>query len=157
MMKEYQNRLRVEMDSLPENEALARSVAAAFAAVLDPTAEELTEIRTAVSEAVSNAIIHAYGPAAEETEAGTAPGTVVLEFHALPERKLMIVVEDKGIGIEDVARAMEPLFTTKKEEERSGMGFTVMESFMDRIEVESAPGKGTRVSMWKALDGSYGF
>lgn len=147
MKKEYENWIRVEMESLPENERLARSIGAAFAARLDPTTEELTEIRTALSEAVSNAIIHGYGEGAE--------GHIIVELRVLPGRKLLMTVEDKGVGIEDVARAMEPLFTTKGEEERSGMGFTVMESFMDRLQVESAPGEGTRVSMWKVLDGSY--
>jgi len=132
-----------------ENEALARTVAAAFAAQLDPTVEELTEIKTAVSEAVSNAIIHAYGEGQK--------GPVIMEMSAVDSGKIIMVVEDRGIGIEDIERAREPLFTTGNSEERSGMGFTVMESFMDKVIVESAPGEGTRVTLIKVLDRINGF
>lgn len=146
---EYTNQVKVEMMNQSENEALARTVAAAFAAQLDPTVEELTEIKTAVSEAVSNAIIHAYGEGQK--------GPVILEMSSVDSGKLIMVVEDRGIGIEDIERAREPLFTTGNSEERSGMGFTVMESFMDKVLVESAPGEGTRVTLIKVLDRINGF
>jgi len=146
---EYTNQIKVEMMNQSENEALARTVAAAFAAQLDPTVEELTEIKTAVSEAVSNAIIHAYGEGQK--------GPVIMEMSAVDSGKIIMVVEDRGIGIEDIERAREPLFTTGNSEERSGMGFTVMESFMDKVIVESAPGEGTRVTLIKVLDRINGF
>lgn len=146
---EHINKVKLEMSNRSENEALARTVAAAFAAQLDPTVEELTEIKTAVSEAVSNAIIHAY--------ASDQEGRVTLELTALESGKLIMVVEDQGVGIEDIERAREPLFTTGNSEERSGMGFTVMESFMDKVLVESMPGKGTRVTLIKVLDQIHGF
>ena len=145
--KRLRNRLETNFPARSENEALARSVAAAFAAQADPTIEELTEIRTAVSEAVSNAVIHAY----PERE-----GDVNFELRLYEDGTLVIAVEDQGVGIPDVAQAREPLYTTGTDGERSGMGFTVMESFTDRLEVRSEPGKGTRVLMVKRLDVSYG-
>lgn len=138
------NRMKLEFLSRSENESFARVAVAAFAAPLDPTVEELTEIKTAVSEAVSNAIIHAYAEAED--------GTVTVECMIDGDRRVIIIVSDSGIGIEDVELAREPLYTSKPGEERSGMGFTVMESFMDKIEVESALDKGTRVTMIKNLD-----
>lgn len=129
-----------------ENEALSRTIAAAFVTPVDPTVEEVTEIKTAVSEAVSNAIIHGY-------EAGKA-GLIILELSLTGSGKFMISVEDFGVGIADVEKAREPLFTTGDTKERSGMGFTVMESFMDKVLVESRPGEGTRVTMIKTLDGT---
>lgn len=138
------NRMKLEFLNRSENESFARVAVAAFAAPLDPTVEELTEIKTAVSEAVSNAIIHAY-------EAGV-DGTVTVECMLDGDGKVVIIVSDSGMGIEDVEMAREPLYTSKPGEERSGMGFTVMESFMDKLEVESEPGKGTRVTMIKNLD-----
>ena len=141
------NRLETVFPASSENESLARAVAAAFAAQADPTIEELTEIRTAVSEAVSNAVIHAY-PEGE--------GEVLLKLCLYDDGVLTMTVEDHGVGIQDVALASEPLYTTGSMEERSGMGFTVMESFTDRLEVVSAPGKGTRITMMKRLDLSYG-
>ena len=143
------NRIKVEMLCRSENEALARNIAAVFAAPLDPTVEELTEIKTAVSEAVSNAILHAYD---EDRE-----GPVYLEMEATRSGRIIITVEDRGIGIENVQKAMEPLFTTGDSRERSGMGFTVMESFMDKIQVDSSPGKGTKVTLIKSLDRMNGF
>lgn len=142
-MKE-QNKIRLVMQNRSENEGLARTVAAAFAAQTDPTVAALTEIKTAVSEAVSNAVIHAYGPEEE--------GEIVLQAVRLADGRLQFEIEDFGKGIEDVKRAMEPLYTTGGEE-RSGMGFTVMESFMDKVTVESKPGKGTRVILVKVPDG----
>lgn len=138
------NRMKLEFLNRSENESFARVAVAAFAAPLDPTVEELTEIKTAVSEAVSNAIIHAY----KDDE----DGMVAVECLIDGDRKVIIIVSDSGIGIEDVEQAREPLYTSKPGEERSGMGFTVMESFMDKLEVESAPGSGTRVTMIKNLD-----
>jgi stage II sporulation protein AB (anti-sigma F factor) len=136
--------MKLEFLNRSENESFARVAVAAFAAPLDPTVEELTEIKTAVSEAVSNAIIHAYE---DDTD-----GIVTVECMIDEEGKVVIIISDSGIGIEDVQMAREPLYTSKPGEERSGMGFTVMESFMDKLEVESEPGKGTRVTMIKNLD-----
>lgn len=144
MTTETKNKIKVEMECRSENESLARAIAAAFAAAWDPTMEELTEIKTAVSEAVSNAIIHAY------PEGGA--GTVVLELSGTEEGRLFFTISDEGIGIKDVEKAREPLFTTGAPEERSGMGFTVMESFMDHLDVKSVDGKGTRITMVKVLD-----
>jgi len=141
--KRLRNQLTTVFPAISENEGLARAVAAAFAAQADPTVEELTEIRTAVSEAVSNAVIHGYPH---------GDGDVVMELALYDDGRLTICVEDHGVGIADVEQAREPLFTTGKESERSGMGFTVMESFTDRLEVTSQPGQGTRVTMTKWLD-----
>ena len=143
------NRMKLEFSSRSENESFARIAVAAFIAPLDPTVEELTEIKTAVSEAVSNAIIHAYG----ENE----NGMVTVECAVEQDRRVVVTVIDNGVGIEDIELAKEPLYTSKPGEERSGMGFTVMESFMDKLEVESAPGTGTRVTMIKNLDLTYEF
>lgn len=142
---EMKNKVKIEMEARSENESLARVIVAAFAAAWDPTMEELTEIKTAVSEAVSNAIIHAYPE-------GHATGMIVLEMAGTEDGRLVFMVSDDGIGIKDIERAREPLFTTGAPEERSGMGFTVMESFMDRLNVESVDGKGTRITMVKVLD-----
>ena len=136
--------LKVQVEAALENLRLVRGITAAYASELDPTVEELTEIRTAVSEAFSNAVIHGY--------AGQLRGKVDLEFALFSRTALMIKVIDKGVGIEDIARAMEPLFTTDSGEERSGMGFTVMESFMDKIKVDSRPDEGTPVTMIKNID-----
>ncbi len=136
--------LKVQVEAALENLRLVRGITAAYASELDPTVEELTEIRTAGSEAFSNAVIHGY--------AGQLRGKVDLEFALISRTALMIKVIDKGVGIEDIARAMEPLFTTDSGEERSGMGFTVMESFMDKIKVDSRPDEGTTVTMIKNID-----
>ena len=138
------NKMTVRFSAIGSNEAFARAVAASFVAVMDPTVEELTEIKTGVSEAVSNAIIHGYK---EDPD-----GIVEVECSSGSDRRLVIIVRDWGCGIEDVEKAREPMFTTGSSEERSGMGFTVMESFMDRVEVESEAGKGTAVTMIKRLD-----
>lgn len=138
------NKVTVRFSAIGANESFARSVAAAFVAVLDPTLEELTEIKTGVSEAVSNSIIHGYK---EDPE-----GTVEMECSLFPDRNVVLVIRDWGTGIEDVEKAREPMFTTGKPEERSGMGFTVMESFMDRVDVVSEAGEGTTVTMTKRLD-----
>lgn len=141
------NVMRTEFSALAENEAFARSVAAAFVMPLDPTVEELTEIKTAVSEAVSNSIIHGYEGISDRSSA-----KVVMECTMFSGGKLVISVEDFGVGIDDVEKAMEPMFSTGDGEERSGMGFTVMESFTDRLKVRSEKGKGTTVIMTKYLD-----
>jgi len=133
--------IRLEFDAISENEGLARVVIAAFLAQEDPTLEELADVKTAVSEAVTNAIVHGY----EEKE-----GKIVMEA-SLEQGVLAVTIGDNGVGIEDVDRAMQPLFTTKPEGERSGMGFAFMEAFMDRVEVESTPNVGTSVQMWRAL------
>ena len=135
------NYIKLEFPSKSVNEGYARSAIAAFAAQLDPTLEELGDIRTAVSEAVTNAIIHAYPDAI---------GTIWLKARIVDGDKLEIVVKDKGRGIADLKQAMEPLFTTGGED-RSGMGFTIMESFTDQLKVRSAPGKGTTVTMMRRI------
>lgn len=141
------NVMRTEFSALAENEAFARAVAAAFVMPLDPTVEELTEIKTAVSEAVSNSIIHGYRGCTDRASA-----KVIMECTMFDGGKLVITVEDHGVGICDVEQAMEPMFSTGNSEERSGMGFTVMESFTDRLKVRSEKDKGTTVIMTKYLD-----
>lgn len=136
--------IRLEFDAISENEGLARVVIAAFLTQTDPTLEELQDVKTAVSEAVTNAIVHGY------EEHG---GRIVMEAY-LENGILQVSITDKGIGIEDVSRAMQPLYTTKPDCERSGMGFAFMEAFMDKVEVESTPGEGTSVHMWKAFKGA---
>lgn len=135
----FENQMKLEFPSKSSNESFARVVVAAFAAQLDPTIEELADVKTAVSEAVTNAIIHGY----EDT-----PGTITLNC-SIKGRKITVEVIDYGKGIEDIELARQPLYTSKPELERSGMGFTVMETFMDSLEVESGPGKGTRIIMTK--------
>lgn len=136
------NQMTLEFLSLPENESFARVAVSAFAVQLDPTLDILADIKTAVSEAVTNAIVHGYGDRV---------GMVVIRT-ALDETGLMrIAVEDRGKGIEDIDQAMQPFFTTQPEKERSGMGFSVMQTFMDDVRVESAPGKGTVVYMEKRI------
>ena len=143
------NSVKIEFAALSENEAFARAAAAAFFMQLDPTVDELKEIKTAVSEAVSNAIIHGYS-------GGDADRYVSMSCEYDRSGNTKIVVSDRGIGIKNIEQAMRPLFTTGAGEERSGMGFTVMESFMDRVLVESEPEKGTSVTLVKKLDLSYG-
>ena len=135
------NKVKIDFSSVSENEGFARIAAAAFVSQLNPTLEELDDIKTAVSEAVTNAIIHGY-----ENRGGTV--TLVIEIE---EKCVKIEVIDKGRGIEDIKKAMQPLYTSKPHLERSGMGFTVMESFMDSLEVSSEIGKGTKVLMTKRI------
>ncbi len=135
------NYLKTEFPSLDLNESLARGLAAFFILPLDPSLEDAEDVKTAVSEAVTNAVIHGY----RDTE-----GAVEMEL-SLSGRELTVTVRDQGAGIEDIEKARMPMFTTRPEEERSGMGFTIMESFMDELEVESSPGAGTRVTMKKRL------
>ena len=136
-----ENYIKIEFPSRSVNEGFARAAAAAFAAQLDPTLEELGDIKTAVSEAVTNCIVHAYP---DEL------GRISMRLRIMSGGRLEIVVKDAGRGIEDVAKAREPLFTTGGEE-RSGMGFTIMESFMDKLRVRSSPGRGTTVTMLRAI------
>lgn len=137
----YKNRMHLEFDSLSENERFARVTAAAFATQLNPIMEELSDIKTAVSEAVTNAIVHGY----EGKE-----GIVCMEGE-INDRTITIIVKDFGMGIEDIKKAMEPLYTTRPDEERAGMGFMFMEAFMDELFVESEPGAGTTVTMKKRI------
>ena len=132
-----QNQVTLEFPSRSSNESFARTAAACFAAQLDPTLEEINDIKTAVSEAVTNSIVHGYPDRI---------GKIVLRLRILEENILEILVRDKGVGIADINQARTPMFTTGSEE-RAGMGFTIMESFMDSLKVRSAPGKGTCVTM----------
>ena len=136
-----ENYIKLDFPSRSSNEAFARSAAAAFAAQLDPTLEELGDIKTAVSEAVTNCIVHAYP---EEL------GLIHMRLRILKGDVLEISVKDWGRGIPDVEKAMQPLYTTGGEE-RSGMGFTIMDSFMDKLRVRSTPGKGTTVVMRRTI------
>ena len=136
-----ENHVTLEFPSRSANEGFARTAAACFAAQLDPTLDEVNDIKTAVSEAVTNAIVHAYPDTL---------GKVVVKLRILPGQVLEIAVRDWGVGIEDVEQARTPLFTTGSDE-RSGMGFTIMESFMDTVKVRSKPGKGTTVIMRRSI------
>ena len=140
-MKKVMNSFTLRFPSRSNNESFARASAAAFIAQLDPTLDELNDIKTAVSEAVTNCIVHGYRDSV---------GTVTMTVRLLEPAGIEITVRDQGCGIEDIARARTPLYTTGGAE-RSGMGFTIMESFMDKLTVRSAPGKGTTVRMQKAL------
>ena len=138
---ENTNEMQLIFDSRSSNESFARVTVAAFMTSLNPTVEEVSDVKTAVSEAVTNAIIHGY-----ESEVHN------IYIRCRTEGKtLYLEIEDEGKGIEDVKQAMETLFTTKPELERSGMGFSFMEAFMDKLEVESVPGKGTTVKMEKTI------
>ncbi len=139
------NILEVKFSAKSENESFARVIVASFASKLDPTLDEIADIKTAVSEAVTNSIIHGY----DEDETKFVNIRCEIE-----DKTIAISVEDFGNGIEDLDMAMQPLYTSKPELERSGMGFTVMESFMDNIEVFSKKGEGTKVIMKKKIDSS---
>lgn len=139
-----ENIISVKFSSLSKNESFARVVIAAFAAQLDPTLEEICDIKTAVSEAVTNAIIHGYGNE-NENKFVTLEGIIV-------DNELTVKVIDNGVGIDNVNLAMQPLYTSRPDLERSGMGFTVMENFMDSLEVNSIKGEGTTVIMKKAFN-----
>lgn len=141
MKNVYENQMKLEFISKSDNESFARIAVAAFAAQLDPTIEELADIKTAVSEAVTNSIIHGY----EEKE-----GIVKIECK-LFANSIEIEISDNGKGIEDIEQARTALYTSKPELERSGMGFTIMESFMDEVKVESVLGIGTKVTMKKMV------
>lgn len=137
-----ENEMKLEFDSRSCNEGFARVAVAAFLTQLNPTLEEVADVKTALSEAVTNAIIHGYEGRVEKIEIQCR----------IFEQTIEILVIDKGVGIENIPQAMEPLFTTKGDCERAGMGFSFMEAFMDTLEVESVPGEGTRVKMTKKIE-----
>lgn len=152
---ESRNQVYVSFDARSVNESFARMVVMGFMIDMNPTMDELTDVKTAVSEAVTNAIIHGY-----EKDYAQTGGTVREEDTGIPQvemrcqregQKLTIIIEDHGVGIADVEEARQPFFTTKPDMERSGMGFSFMESFMDELEVVSQPGEGTRVIMHKYI------
>ena len=137
--------MKLEIDSIPSNESFARVVVAAFLTRLNPTMEEIADIKTAISEAVTNAIIHGY-----ENEIHK------IEIHASVEKDVLTVsIRDFGVGIENVQKEMEPMYTTRRDLERSGMGFVFMEAFMDNVQVESEVGTGTTVTMTKKIGRRY--
>ena len=138
---QYENEMRLEFFSKSSNEAFARVAVAAFASQLDPTIEEIADIKTAVSEAVTNSIIHGY-----ENQSGN-----IKIFAGIYNNTVEVEISDEGKGIDNIELAMQPLYTSKPELERSGMGFTIMENFMDQLEVESIPGKGTKIKMKKTM------
>ena len=138
------NTMYLQIESHSANENFARVAVAAFAAQLDPTLEEISELKTAVSEAVTNCIVHGYK---EEI------GLIYITVKLLEDRRLQIIIRDKGAGIADIEQAREPLFTTSTTGERSGMGFTIMETFCDKVRVTSKVGRGTRVVMEKYIAG----
>lgn len=141
MKETLNNKMKLEFISKSSNEAFARLTVAAFASQLDPSLEELADIKTAVSEAVTNCIIHGY-----DKKQG-----IVKIVAKLKENEIIIEISDNGKGIENVEIAKEPLYTTKPNLERSGMGFTIMESFMDKLEIESIVGLGTKITMSKKI------
>ncbi len=136
------NVMELKFASRSENESFARVAVAAFVSQLDPTMDELTDIKTVVSEAVTNAIIHGYD---------SQPDGIVYIRAEIENDKIYITVEDNGAGIEDIEQARQPLYTTKPELERSGMGLTIIENFMDEVEIDSVKGEGTRIRMMKRI------
>lgn len=136
------NEIKVVFPSKSCNESFARMCIASFAAKLDPAVSELAEIKTAVSEAVTNAIVHGYR---------NSCGRIELTAKAYEDKSIVIKIKDRGCGIPDIAQAMTPLFTTAPEEERAGLGFAVMESFMDKVSVKSSPGVGTTVTLRRKI------
>lgn len=143
-MRKKNNRMYIKFPAIPENERMARMIAAAFITNMNPTLEEMDDVKTAVSEAVTNCIIHAYG--IEERE-----NAEIEMFCEQEGQEFIVVISDQGKGIENISLAMEPLYTTKPSEERSGMGFSFMEAFMNQVDVESEPGHGTKVTMKKRI------
>ncbi|MEI7024623.1 anti-sigma F factor [Paenibacillus sp. y28] len=139
----YTNHMSLQFASKSENESFARVAVAAFISQLDPTLDELTDLKTVVSEAVTNAIIHGYN--------NREDGIIRIEAR-IEGDVILLSIEDFGSGIEDVEEARQPLFTSKPELERSGMGFTIMENFMDELEIVTAPGQGTTVRMVKRIE-----
>ncbi len=135
------NKIRLEFLSLSQNESFARSVVACFALQLNPSVSQIADVKTAVSEAVTNSIVHGYP---------NGIGKIILESELVKD-EIHINVFDNGVGIDNVNQALEPFYTTKENEERSGMGFTIMQSFMDSVRVESEKGKGTKVYMSKKI------
>ena len=143
---ENTNEMTIIFDSRPTNEALARVAVASFCTQLNPTLEEVSDLKTAVSEAVTNCIIHGYEGEVHKIQVDCR----------LSGQELTVDVIDHGVGIADIQKAMEPMFTTKPDKDRSGMGFTFMEAFMDEVLVESEVGRGTTVHMKKIIGGNYG-
>ena len=146
MKEQFENEMKLEFISKAANEAFARITVAAFASQLDPTIEELADIKTAVSEAVTNCIIHAY-----ENRQGIIKINAKLKMNEETSNEIIIEISDNGKGIENIDIAKEPLYTTKPNLERSGMGFTIMESFMDTMKVESIVGLGTKITLTKKI------
>jgi stage II sporulation protein AB (anti-sigma F factor) len=138
---EIKNTMELKLPSLSINEGFARSVVGAFATQLDPTLEDIADIKTAVSEAVTNAIVHAYPDKQGE----------IRIYASLENCMIKVVVQDQGVGIGDIEQARQPFFSTAGDESRSGMGFTVMETFMDEVKIHSTPGKGTTVELKKTI------
>jgi stage II sporulation protein AB (anti-sigma F factor) len=136
------NEIKCEVPGISENEAVIRGIAASFILQLDPTVSELSDVRTAVSEAVTNSVVHGYR---------NKSGNIKIILRILENREIYIRIRDNGCGIEDVEQAREPLYTSAPDEERSGLGFSVMESFMDKLTVKSEVGKGTVIIMRKKL------
>lgn len=141
----YSNFMEVEFKAISVNEGFARMCVAGFCLPLNPTLEEIGDIKTAVSEAVTNCVVHAY-PSSHS-------GVITMRCE-IEGNEIKIIISDHGVGIKDIAKAREPFFTTKPSEERSGMGFSVMESFMDRVEVENNDLKGLKVTMYKQIGNS---
>lgn len=137
------NELKCTFPARSENESFARTMVCAFASQLDPTVEDLADLRTAVSEAVTNSIVHAYR--------GQPAGLIAITVRLLPDSVIYIRISDRGCGIADIAQAMTPLYSTAPAEERAGLGFTVMQSFTDKLNVTSRPGRGTTVIMRKKM------
>lgn len=138
---EERNRFYMEVESRSQNEEFARVVVAVFMSRMDPTLEEVDDVKTAVSEAVTNAVIHGYG---------NGEGVIYIESR-IDGKELTVSIKDTGTGIQDIERAMEPMYTTDTTGERSGMGFSFMEAFMDQVQVQSKPGEGTVVTMKKQI------
>lgn len=140
------NELKLSLYSLSVNESASRAMVGAFCSQVNPTATELADIKCALSEAVTNSIVHAYKE---------KPGLIYITVTIFDDRTIKLTVKDRGIGISDIKCAMQPLYTTDRSGERSGMGFCVMESFMDKIRVVSKEGIGTTVTMYKAINGEH--
>lgn len=138
---EIRNTMELKLPSLSINEGFARSVVGAFATQLDPTLEDIADIKTAVSEAVTNAIVHGYPNQLGEIHI----------YASLENRTIKVIVQDMGVGIGDIEQARQPFYSTAGDESRSGMGFTVMETFMDEVSIDSTPGKGTTVELKKTI------
>ncbi len=136
------NRMKLTFPSCSENERFSRTAVSGFISHLDPLIDEISDIKTAVSEGVTNAIVHAYPDRI---------GEVFMEVKIFGDRTVRIKIRDKGCGIDNIEKAMEPMFTTSQDEERAGLGFAVMQSFMDKVSVRSAPGKGTTLTLTKKL------
>lgn len=137
------NELKIKIPSLSVNESAARSIVAAFVAQMNPTVAEVADIKCVISEAVTNCIVHAYPG---------ITGNIYITAGIYSNRSVKLEIRDRGVGIGDIKKARQPLFTTSPETERSGMGFTVMESFTDKMRVKSTVGKGTTVTLWKQLE-----